>query len=223
LIERALPREAVVSFLEDDQGRTYAKAKDPTKLEKRVNLAIRRYGVAQGTTKVAPVPRGVQDEKAAGRDKTLAARAKAARPRPGNALLLDTWYREWLQIIADMTKLRLARLWAEAEPGDLFPQDRRRKSNYVGLYIADKSDWPGIGVGCLLWRPRLVRMDVRFTVPPGGFDGIGVEALRWLKPQPCSEGRWRSQSRGLDRAGVRLSAEVIAQLLNRGKIKVPGQ
>lgn len=221
MIERSVPREAMVVLVEDEHGKPYAKPKDPKKLENRLGVAIGRYGVAQGQTKVTPVPRHAAAAPATPGAKPVARRGTKAPPRPGNAILLDMWYREWVQIIADMTKRDVARIWAEADHGDIFAVDRRRTSGYVGLYISAKGDWPGIGIGCLVWRSRMVRMDVKFPLPPGGFDGIGVEAMRWLKPQAASKGRWRSVSRGLDRAGVRLSAEVIAQLLNRGKIKVP--
>ncbi len=222
MIERSVSRESLVVLVEDDNGRQYAKAKDARKLEKRLQRAIRVYGVAEGQTKVTPVPRPAQGERVAPAAKEVARKgARAPRPRPGNAMLLDMWYREWVQIIADMTKLDVARHWSEAEPGDIFIHDRRGRSGYVGLYLATKHDWPGVGLGCLVWRHRMVRMDVKFPLPVGGFEGIGVEAMRWLKPQSCSDGRWKSRSRELDRAGVRLSAEVIAQLVNRGKIRVP--
>jgi hypothetical protein len=219
---KGLKRTSYIQLTEDAHGRTYAEPRDTPKLMRIVSSTIERYGVREGIATRAPGPSPGPVKPVAPAAKAVARRPAPEQPkRYANARMLDAWFKEWLGIVSEATGLPIARLEPEARPGELYFKDRRAISCYCGVYIKAPRGQRDVPVAAIHWRARLVRMDIKFPFRPGEFVGVGRERMRWLRPQEHKDGAWLSWSRGLDRAAIRMSAEVVASLITSGRIKVP--
>lgn len=148
----------------------------------------------------------------------------------GNARMLDKWYLEWVGMISKGARIPLARLAVEALPGELYVRDKRVHRHEIQLYVRSeqrgKVEIRDMPIAALKWRIQKLRMDVRYPVLPGMFEGISPTAMRELKPQ-----EWRnnafpretdfvSASDALTHEQLRMSAQAVVELLNAGVIKV---
>lgn len=201
-----------VRYKRNDKGQVYAVPRNPHAMARYVKLALAALAASEGLPRKPPRPGSGP----------RAAMATAATERSGNHKLLDGWYREWLRIIEHRTGRKYGGVQPAASPGELYVRDRRRTSGYLGLYIKAARDADDKPVAALVWRARLVRMDVKFPIAPARFDGVSAERMKWLKPREIvKDGCWISRSRGLDLASIRMSAEVIADMVNNGAIASP--
>lgn len=154
---------------------------------------------------------------------------KKESPWHGNFVLLNDWFEEWLAMIVKGTGLPLARLAVEARAGELYFRDRRRNArSEIALYIRGKSkglqhgiDFP---IAEFCWQTKKLKATVTYCILPEQFVGITIQRMRWLKPKKTEledkkKRHFRSRSVDLTRAQVRMSAEVIVDLMNWNLIK----
>lgn len=222
--ETGRARSAYVVQREDNAGNPYAAPRNPEAFQRIVKHTLRRYGVADGRATTRPKATASRGRRLAPADTGVARRGKSkGKPRPPRsqaAIEMDPWYDEWLAYIVRATGREVARLPVEARPGQLYVRDQRRLSYYVAVYCKARRG-RDVPIGCLLWRPRFCSIDVKFSVPPGEWVGIGRDTMRMLKPVAHNDGVWVAMASLCDIGRVRLSAEVLARLICGGILKLP--
>lgn len=105
-------------------------------------------------------------------------------------------------------------------PGMLYFVDRRKTSKYISIYHKA----PGVigtPVALIKYKPRTVTFDVELPVAMCDFLIIGKSTLNKIKPRSISNGKFTTICVGLDKEKTAIVAQVIAQLIKKGKIKLP--
>jgi hypothetical protein len=225
MAETGRGRSAYVVERTDIHGVVYAAPASPEALGRIVRKAVLRYGVTEGRATTPPAPRPITMNRMAAPGTVVSRRGnkkgKPPPPRSATALALDPWYDEWMANLVAATGRDLARLPVEARMGELYARDCRVLSYYVAVYCRGNRRVRDVPVACLVWRPRYRAMDVKFSVSPGSWVGIGRDTMRMLKPVPHKDGVWISIAELCDRGRVRLAGQVVARLIGGGILKLP--
>jgi hypothetical protein len=104
-------------------------------------------------------------------------------------------------------------------PGRLFVVDRLKKSGYISIYCKSPSGCD-VPLALAAFKTRRMVLDIEVPVEYTGYK-VGKAALKLLRPQPCSDGKFLSVMKSLDKERVALAAKVVASLVNDGLIKLP--
>lgn len=105
-------------------------------------------------------------------------------------------------------------------PGKLYIIDRTAKSGYISIYCKSPKG-VDVPIALVIYKTRQMKMDIRVPVEAIGYKGVSQKTVQRLAPQPIDDGLFRSTMRNLDKEGVALAAQTIAQLAKQGIINLP--
>lgn len=105
-------------------------------------------------------------------------------------------------------------------PGKLYIVDRTEKSGYISIYCKSPKG-VDVPIALVIYKTRQMKMDIRVPVEAIRYRGINQKTVQKLGPQPINDGLFKSTMRNLDKEGVALAAQTIAQLAKSGIIDLP--
>lgn len=105
-------------------------------------------------------------------------------------------------------------------PGEVYDRDHAGASRYLGVYFKS-SDGTDVPLARVRFRPRHKRIDVRIPVDSRtAIKAAGAKTAKRLLLRPCSSGRFKCESRNLDKEGAALMADLVGRLVKRGAIEL---
>jgi len=208
---------------------------DPAKLDALLKRAIAKYGIKDGRVTLRPgterkgkkpkagtrasgkrlLSAGVPGEKAATESRTTG--DEKAKEEPA---LLASWTTKRLE---ESCSRRVVESMAEAEEGEFVLVDRMGTSNYIAVY-AKASGGKRLAICTGQPNSRTKRIQLRLAIGHGDYKKL-VSETSWKRLSPedyeGKDGAFRTRIMGLDKEGVSLVAESIAEAIRQGIIDLP--
>jgi hypothetical protein len=105
--------------------------------------------------------------------------------------------------------------------GFLYISDRSTTSNYISVYCKAKVGWD-VPLIMLCFRTSQLHFWAELPVEPDMLStAMSKKDFKRLKPEPTDDGRFRTEIKNVGKAELSLLAEVIAKLVDGGKIELP--
>lgn len=149
--------------------------------------------------------------------RAMAARALIRAARERRRALLEEFKLFRQQLAEHLPEYHWSLGASAIPPGRLYIKNRLLTSGYASVYCKTASgrDRP---LAMLRFKPRGLLMEVALPVEPGE---VSKAAAAKLELKPYNDGSFSSITKKLDRAGLGLAAEVIAQAVRNAKLELP--
>jgi len=125
------------------------------------------------------------------------------------------------QLVEELDGPEFAPAGLPVSHGFLYISDRTSSSNYLSVYCRTMNGWDAPLI-MLTFRTSQLKFLAQLPVTPDVLaTAMSKKDFKKLKPKDTDEGRFRSAIENVGKAELSLLAEVIAKLVNGGKIELP--
>lgn len=129
------------------------------------------------------------------------------------------WFKDWL--LRELDGPEFAAAGMPVSRGYLYISDRTTTSNYLSVYCRSMSGWD-VPLVMLSFRTSQLLFCAQLPVTPDVLaTAMSKKDFKKLKPESVSDGRFKSRIENVGKAELALLAEVIAKLVEGGKIALP--